>query len=284
MKKSGILVAFLGATLMFSACGSDYKSRKELIAENESLQIGLQKSNKELDDVMALFNDVQESFKLIKEAEGRVAVAASSDSKASREQIRKDLDFITQTLVEKREQIANLQSKLTKSQKKSANLQKALNNLQAELNAKNNELAELKKELDQKNIRIAQLDATVEGLNQNVAQLNTLNAEQKANLESADADINRAWLVIGTKKDLKASEVIKKGIMRSASVDKSDFKAIDIRDSKLIPVNSKKCVVLSSHPWGSFTIVSDADGMKSIQINDVELFWSVTRYLVASVK
>ena len=56
---------------ILSSCGN--MSRKEALkAENDSLNVALAERDAELEGIMEAFNEVQEGFRLINEAENRV--------------------------------------------------------------------------------------------------------------------------------------------------------------------------------------------------------------------
>ena len=56
------------------------------------------------------------------------------------------------------------------------------------------------------------------------------------------------------------------------------------RDLEIIPLNTKKAKVMTSHPEGSYEITETEDGNKVLEIRDKEAFWSMSNYLVVSIK
>ena len=61
-----LCVAFL------ASCDFSGQSKKEVQSQNDSLRMELNARNAELDEIMGSFNDIQEGFKEINEAENRV--------------------------------------------------------------------------------------------------------------------------------------------------------------------------------------------------------------------
>ena len=95
MKK--ILFLLVGVALM-SSCG-EMQRNKNLKAENDSLNVALAERDAELEGIMQAFNEVQEGFRLINEAENRVDLQNGSMEGASAAQkIRDDIRFITEKL------------------------------------------------------------------------------------------------------------------------------------------------------------------------------------------
>ena len=92
MKKILFLVVCVA---MFSSC-DEMKQNEKLKSQNESLSVALAERDAELNDILSAFNEVQEGFRLINEAENRVdlengAVEGHSDV----QKIKDDVRFIT---------------------------------------------------------------------------------------------------------------------------------------------------------------------------------------------
>jgi hypothetical protein len=66
--------------------------------------------------------------------------------------------------------------------------------------------------------------------------------------------------------------------------DDEYFTELNIQETKTIPLNSKKAVVVSEHPNNSYTLVEE-DGLVSyLQIDNPEEFWKISKYAVIEVK
>ena len=109
MKK---LVVLAAGVIALAACDGN-KGKRELQIQNDSLQIVLAERNAELDDIMGTFNEVQESFRQISDAENRVDLHRGNlgeNSKTAKQQITSDIEFIMKQMADNKAQIANLQS------------------------------------------------------------------------------------------------------------------------------------------------------------------------------
>ena len=112
---------------------------------------------------MGAFNEIQEGFREINEAENRVDLTGDAiENKSSADKIKEDIRFISEKLKSNREQIAKLEEQLKNSNYQSAQLKKAIKNLTAQLEEKQRQIETLQAELASKNIRIAELDEAVE--------------------------------------------------------------------------------------------------------------------------
>ena len=275
---------------LLASCGNAGKN-EALKAENDSLTATLASRDAELEEIMAIFNDVQEGFRLINEAENRVDLQSGSlEGATPAQKIKEDIRFISEKLQSNREQIAKLEEQLKNSKHNSAQFKKAIANLNAELQAKAEQIETLQTELASKNIRIAELDDAVAGLTQNVADLIAENKVKSATVASQDKALNTAWFVFGTKAVLKEQKIIeskflqKTKVLSDADFNKDYFTKIDIRTDKEIKLYSKDADLLTTHPAGSYVLEKNAEGLLTLKITHPAQFWSVSRYLVILVK
>lgn len=285
MKKLALLLFVCVA--MLSSCDS-ITGKKKLQAENDSLSIALSQRDAELDEIMSTFNSVQEGFRQISAAENRVDLQRGSISEnavSAKEQIAADIEFITKTMAENREQIAKLEEQLKKSNNNSAQLRKAIQSLTKELETKNRRIEELQTELANKNIRIQELDAAVNDLAAYKQSLEAENQAKAKTVEQQDKTMNTAWFVFGTKKELKDQKILESGdVLKSSNFNKNYFTQIDIRTTKEIKLYSKRADLLTSHPEGTYQFVEDDKKQLIFKIVDPVKFWSITKYLVIQVR
>lgn len=281
MKK--VILCVVCAAMMV-ACDNTGKKQEQLQAQNDSLRTELTKSNAELEGIMKSINDIQEGFRMINEAEGRVE-ATREGTVSSTEKLQEDMQFIAETMKRNREQIEELQKKLKNSNVASAQLKKTVEGLTAELAQKTKQLETLQNELAAKNIRIAELDEAVAGLQTNVENLSAENAAKEKTLDAQDKALNTAWFVYGTKSELKEQKILKGGdVLKSDDFNKDYFTQIDIRKDTEIKLYAKSAKLLTTHPEGSYVLAKDSKGQYILRITNPTDFWSVSRYLVVQVK
>lgn len=287
MKKLLLLCA---GVAFFSSCG-EMKRNEALKAQNDSLNVVLAERDAELDGIMAAFNEVQEGFRLINEAENRVDLQSGQmEGASSAQKIREDIRFISEKLQNNRDRIAELEKQLENSKYASGQLKKAIANLKEELAAKTQQIETLQTELASKNIRIAELDDAVAGLTQNVNDLVAENKVKEALVATQDKALNAAWFVFGTSSELKDQKIITKKFLQKTKVLENDdfnkdyFTKIDIRTDKEIKLYSKDAKLLTPHPEGTYELRKDDKGQLTLVITNPNKFWSISRYLVIEVK
>lgn len=285
MKKSLLLVV---CAAMLVSCEQMFKGSKvsEEDARLDSLQSLLDQKDTELNEMMDAFNEIQEGFDAINEAEGRVNLlsenAEGNDAKAN---IAENMEFIETTLLENRRKIEDLQQKLKSSSVNASKLQAAINKLTEQLEQKTKELDDLRQQIAERDIKIVELGESVEQLkteNTQVKAENEMNAEIAKN---QDAQLNTAWYMFGTTKELKQHRILVDGdVLKSKDFDADYFTKIDIRKVNVIPLNSKSAKLLTTHPEGSYSLLKDSKGEYTLRITNAPEFWSVSKYLVIRVK
>ena len=285
MKKLAVLIV---CAAMLASCDGFKGGSKDLKAENDSLLIELSQRNAELDEMMGTFNEIQEGFRQINDAESRVDLqrgTITENSASAKQQIASDIEFITKQMEENKAQIAKLQAMLKSSKSNSAQLKKAVESLTQELVTKQQRIEELQAELASKNIRIQELDAAVSGLSADKESLAAENEAKARTVAEQDKAINAAWFVFGTKSELKSQKILQSGdVLKNADFNKDYFTQIDIRTTKEIKLYSKRAELLTTHPAGSYELVKDDKGQLTLKITNPKEFWSVSKYLVIQVK
>ena len=283
MKK--IVCLALCAT-MLASCDFYTKREKELTAQNAALNTELAAQNAALESALKTITDIQEGFRVINEAEGRVAIQTQgSESMTEAERIREDVLFIQQKMEENRKQITALEKQLKASGIEAANLRKMIKGLQQDLDAKVKDIVALKSELAQKNILIAELDNAVAQLTSDVNTLQQVSGAQQEVIEQQVEQLNRAWYVYGTAKELKQQNILRSGkVFSSNDFNKNYFTEIDVRVDRVFPLYSKHAMLLTTHPAGSYEFTTGDNKMVTLNILDFEAFWSVSRYMVVQVR
>ena len=285
MKKLAVLIV---CAAMLASCDGFKGGSKDLKAENDSLLIELSQRNAELDEMMGTFNEIQEGFRQINDAESRVDLqrgTITENSASAKQQIASDIEFITKQMEENKAQIAKLQAMLKSSKNNSAQLKKAVESLTQELVTKQQRIEELQAELASKNIRIQELDAAVSGLSADKESLAAENEAKARTVAEQDKAINAAWFVFGTKSELKSQKILQSGdVLKNADFNKDYFTQIDIRTTKEIKLYSKRAELLTTHPAVSYELVKDDKGQLTLKITNPKEFWSVSKYLVIQVK
>ena len=277
---------FVGLCLMAMVACQDQKTAQNLasISQADSLQKIIAQKDNEINDMMGTLNEIQEGFRQITEAENRVTVAQSGEKADKAQQIRENMQFISQRMQQNKQLINKLQQQLRESSFKGDELKKTIETLTAQLEEKEQQLQQLRVELDSKDIHISQLDETINNLNTNVSSLQEESSQKTEVINTQDRQLNTAWYVFGTKSELKEQGILVKGRVLQGNFNKSYFTKIDIRVVNEIKLYSKWAKLLTMHPGSSYTLNRDSKDQYMLRITNPQTFWSTSKYLVVQVK
>lgn len=255
----------------------------------DSLRQALTQSQNESNDLIETLSQIQDGFDQINEAEGRVSVENKQGERANKQAIIENMEFIQRTMKLNRELISNLQQQLrnaNQSDKRTkAKLEEMVNNYNKQLEDKQKQIDELRAQLAERDIKIAEQGEQINALNTSVNDLSQKNEEKARTVAAQDKELNTAYYVFGTKKELREQRILKSGdVLKSNDFNKDYFTRIDLRVTKQIRLYSKSAKLMTNHPAGSYTLEKDAQNQYVLRINNPQEFWSVSKYLVIIVK
>ena len=273
MKKLFFMVCC--AALLMTGC-KDGKNAPGLasVQQTDSLNDVIAQKDSEINEMMGTLNDIEEGFRLINEAENRVALLKNGEGTNKKQNLKENIQFIAERMKQNRELIAKLQKQLESSTLKGGQLKKTIENLTTQLEEKDKQLLALREELDKKDIHISELDETIGNLNTNVNNLTADNQQKAETISSQDKQLNTAWYVFGTKKELKGQRILEGGKVMNGNFNKNYFTKVDIRNTTEIKLYSKSAKLLTAHPASSYSLVRDASQQYVLRISNLQIFWS----------
>ncbi len=286
-----IVYLLLIAVVVFTT-GCNQKEIARLKAKNDSLMMAGSSKDANLVEFVDAFNSIQSNLDSIKQKERIIDKTAKGGFEVKgdrKEQIQSDINYIYSLLQKNRLLVADLAAKLKKSTRHVAELEKMIENLNKQITEKDGEIASLKEELNKMNIKVQDLSTEVTTLNTNVSNLSTENSEKQKIIEQKTSELNTAYYIIGTVKELKDKNIIKRvGLLGTAkdvnsNIDKSLMTKVDITTTLTIPIKKKKATVISAHPATSYKIEGDNTADDLVITNPAE-FWSLSKVLVISVR
>ena len=282
MKK--LLMMACLAALVLTSCKDGKTTAGIGAAQNDSLNSIIAQKDSELNDLMGTINEIEDGLNQINEAENRVTLLKNGEGASKKQKLTEDVQFIATRMKQNKELIAKLQKQMANSSIKSEQLQKTIANLTKQLEEKEKQLQALREELDSKDIHIAALDETINNLNTKSNRLASESSKKSEVINAQDKQINTAWYVFGTKKELKNQHILEGNKVMTGNFNKNYFTKIDIRDLSEIKLYSKNVKVLTTHPSSTYTLVRDANKQYTLRITNPQIFWSTSKYLVVLVK
>jgi uncharacterized coiled-coil protein SlyX len=290
MKKLFLLIALISTSLI--SCKNEGQDEPNPLAdslarENAMMQEVVKGKDESIQDFIATYNEIQDNLDVIKSKQNIISSVGKSPEKIrnSKDQIINDIQSINELMDQNKNKLAALKeklkqsdSKLKQSDEKISELEKFVIHLNDQLAAQVVEIDQLKMDLEKMNMQMVDLNKKYQS---SVAESN-----QKTSL------LNTAWYAIGTTKELIEKGVITKeggilGIGKSKKLaqnfNKDYFTKIDITEKKSIPIGARKAKLLTTHPGSSY-VIAGAGNAEKLVINNVEEFWSASKYLVILIE
>ncbi|GHT31361.1 hypothetical protein AGMMS49574_12990 [Bacteroidia bacterium] len=289
MKK--VVLVCLGIS-MLTACVQNSTEYQQLKAESDSLKLENARYASEMNGMLSILNDIEADFQSIRDAENYLSIQKRESGEltpSTREQIKNNMQLISETLKKNREQIGKLEAQLKNSNIQSAALKKTIDRLISELDQKATLVITLQEDLAKKNVHIEELDRQVATLKEDVEGLALTTSTQAQTLKAQEKALNTAYYCFGTSKELKDQKILSGGGLFSKSkVLQDDFNreyfiSIDIREVTEISLFATKANLKSNHPEGSYQFIKDEDKNLIFKITDIKTFWSLGKYLVIEV-
>ncbi|MCH5319211.1 MAG: hypothetical protein J1E38_05840 [Paramuribaculum sp.] len=289
MKKNLLPLIFI--LLIAASCK---QKEQPVVDENQPSQgeieanMRLQETLATQDSLFMLINEISAGMNQIKQLEKIISAPASlGEMPSEKEQLINDMIAIQKALSQRRERLAELESKLKKSNNENATLLETIENLKGQIAQQQNEIASLNAQLEQANIKIAYLDDQIENLNATVTDITVQKDEARKEATQLTDELNTCFYAIGNKKELSEQNIMKSGFLRKTKIlpgdfDKNYFTQADKRTLKTIPLHSKKAEVLTNQPAGSYQIIEE-NGQKVLQITDAAKFWELSNFLVVKI-
>lgn len=285
MKK--IFITCLSALMLVAtSCGNKEKEQQQQ-AIADATRAELETAVNDRDQLLELVNEISSGMQEIKNLENILNIPGENETPDQKEQIMADIAAIQQALKERRERLAELESKFKQSNINNKQLRNTIQNLTAQIDAQAAEISTLQNKLSSAHEQISRLDAKVDSLNTTVGDVKAQRDSIGTQNEKLTNELNTCYYAIGSKDELKANNILESGFLRKTKIlegdfDKNFFTKADKRTLTTINLNSKKAQVMTKQPGESYTI-TDVDGHKVLNITDPALFWSLSNYLVVKI-
>ncbi len=289
MKKIFLAIGLI-ATLVFFSCGN--KDAQEKIvsqkAMQDSIQAALDAKNKEMEDLFAQLNEIEQDLNTVTSKYSNVESirnASTELNKNSRSKIQSQIQDINEILNQQKQRINTLTRELKKSKSTNKELTAFIEKLQQRITEQEEEIQLLTTELQKKNI-------IINSLNKNLDELSQQNKEKDDHILKVEDEKNTVYYVVGTKKELIAQGIInskggflgmgkKTTVSSDSELDK--YEQVDLRRFKTVKLPGKKIQILTSHPSSSYSFDKE-DKPTELNITNASLFWSKSKFLVIMTK
>ena len=276
MRKLVYFALILPAAMLVIACGESSKSNPEA----DSLRSELNSRLVEMSEMDLFLDAVNASMDSVVKLDGTILRTEGESKLSKKDQILQNIDAYKEVLQRQRDRLEELENKLKSSNNQNAKLLKTVESLKAQIAEKDKAIAELTQELEKRNFDINNLKSNVAKLSTRVTDLEEDAKVKNEALETQTNMLNEGYVFIGTKKELKGADLLKRGKLNMSEIDQSQFTKIDIRKTKQFTIPSKKPEILTQAPASSYTLEKIDKKTSVLTITDPAAFWSVSKYLV----
>lgn len=270
----------------FTSCVVSSSKYEALQAERDSLANVAATVTTDFESSLRTINEIEMALQTVREAEG---IMMMENQEGNSSYAEAQIEAIDRTIQQNKAKIAELEQQLAAAGSKSKELNTTINRLKNELNEKDTYINNLREELNISKAQVAELSESVENLNANIDNLNVQNAKQQATISQQDVALNTVYYIVATAEKLAANHMINQGGLFTpdqvtGDIDMSMMTVADKRDLKVLPLNSRKAKILTNHPESSYQLTKDDDKNLSLVIVDPNAFWSISNYLIISIK
>lgn len=287
MKFVPLILFVLVFSSLFLSCNNTSKDSKDQV-KIDSLTNVAQNQQKHISEMEEFVNSLSQTIDSINKQENDILSEGDIEKgkPLSKESMLTSLKKFKETIDRQKEVIANLEKQLkSKNNEMSAKMLQIVSFYKKQLEEKDATIASLQISISENKNDIKKLRTSIDNLSSvNKAQEETIN-EQKGIMTRQTNMINTCFVMMGTKKELKAVGLINTGFLKKTTINESMFASAkftkwDMRDCNDILIKSSKPKILTQMPSSSYSFVKNADGTCYLHIIDPNAFWSISRYLV----
>lgn len=280
------------AALLLAGCSGNQKKLDEDSMRIADLTAEYQQATDFNDSLMLLMGDIYTGLDSINTQEGLLYNMKSGEGVDRRAEIRENLAQIRARLAANRKLLAEMEAKVNSSGKENSVQSKTIAQLRKHIEEQDAKIADLEKQLSSAKAEIDTLNNTVARTREQVATETAAKEQAQAQAAAAEAEANEAnkvYVAIGSSKELKKKGLLEKKFLGSTKVLKGDFDAsyfqvYDKRTLQSIPTGAKEVKIWTNMPKGSYRIVGEKDGPKTIEIVNASQFWSLSNHCVIQIK
>jgi DNA repair exonuclease SbcCD ATPase subunit len=286
MKKSFLFIG-IGA-LLLSSCSGYQKQIDEDSVKIAELTSDYEEATTFNDSLMLLMGDIYTGLDSINAQEGILYNMGQGESVDRREEIRHNLSAIKARLAANKQLLAQMEAKVKATGSENSVQAKTILQLRKHIEQQDEKIAQLESDLSSARGQIESLNTTVAETQEQVKAETAAKEEAQAQATEAENAANVVYYAIGTNKELKQKGLLEKKFLGATKILKGDFDAsyfvkADKRTLKSIPTNSSKVKIWTNMPEGSYRIVGEKDGPKSIEIVNPTKFWSLATHLIIQI-
>ena len=280
------ILLLAGITMLVISCGPDYKTEVErMMRERDSLMAQYDAKDSVINGYMQDIAEIQTSIEGLTAQEEMLNREGANNTEISQDaktRIMGDIEGIRQMIDQNKKKLSDLQSRVRKSNVKVAELEKMIGSLNSQLAVRDSSINSL-------NENIFALNGKITTMQTEIDTIVIESARKTAEITDKTTKLHTAYYTVGDYKTLRDKKVLAKqggflGLGKAKTMvpdfNREAFTQIDFTSTKTIQLNTKSAKLLSTHPTGSYNLLSENKKVTAIEITDPEKFWQASKYLV----
>jgi len=251
-----------------------------LQSELEQLKLDNELKDSMINESLSFFNEIQSNLEAISVRKESIQQLSKNPeiSGYEKEWILEEIKHINYLREENARKVGMMQNQLKNNGLKIKELEVMLENLMQDIAMRDEQIAFLQQELNRKD--------------QEYSKLFDAYQQKEFDLELTVDQMNTAYYVYGTEKELTGNGVIDKkngfiGIGKKLRLkddfNESYFTKLDMRNKKEFVILGADIKIISTHPSNSYRLEPNGKTNRLIVTNPSE-FWKVTKYLIVVVE
>ncbi|MCM1005905.1 MAG: hypothetical protein NC548_64125 [Lachnospiraceae bacterium] len=276
------------AILAMVACNKQEESKDTSDGQQPNMDERLSVAEDAKDSLIFVMSDIYSGLEEINMQENMMYNLRGTENAAQREEALANLSAIKNRLAERQATLEALAAQIDSEKANGQALLAEVNRLKTLITEKTKTIAELETKLQDANTQISNLKDTVAVTRQQVTDVTAekelaqqIVDEQSQVIAQQQADANKVYYYIGTKKELE-----KAGLMVKKKANYSNlniFTSGDKTQIKSIPLGNKKFEFVGAAPAASsYQVVGDKKAPKTLVITNPDLFWA-NKYLIIKI-
>ncbi len=288
------LLLFLAVVIVAGIMLSNKKNEiEQLNSQNANLNTTIEQRDSIVNDLANTFDEIEKNLTFVRNKRGQLAIEQKEGGKNQKELVVADIKLMNEMLEESSKKIDELDKKLKSSGVEIKSFRNKIAQLNKSIMEQDESIQQLKAEIELRDTRIAELDTQVMDLRANVVSKEDSILKKSEIIVQKDNQMNKAYFAAGSYDELSENGVLTKeggflGIGKSKAI-KSDlnetyFTELDMRDTKQLPIFTKKAKIISEHPDSSYKFVHEDDQITYLEIENPDEFWKLTKYVIVETK
>ena len=273
---------WLAALILLAACNDNQSASKQQLQETvDSLKSVNQKQATELQDMTSFITTLSEGLNAIAVQEDMLFSKDAEGNSLNKEQLKSQLTTFSNLLAQQRQKIEQLSDSLKSRGVSLTRMQGLIDNLKRQLDDKDKMISQFRKDIEQQNFNINDLQRRLNSATASNAEL----AQKAEKAEKELAKHTTGYVLIGDEDALRNAGYIDRhenALMET--MPKSGFTKVNIYSFKEFTIPSRRYEIATDHPKRSYDVDRIDRHTRKLIIENPEMFWSKSKYLIIVTK